>query len=512
MTRPARPRRLHSASFVSVVAWIAFAPSRGAHAQNDVDPSPPSVSPAPAPTPAPTPPQLVEPPPFKLFRYDEDFSAFADPARRSGPLDDLKFIRLSDEPPISLSLGGELRTRYEYSSAPAFGLRRPGHDDYVLQRALLHADAHFGPRDGFHARAFAQVLSGLVAGEEFPKPANQDNALDVQQAFAELIWGDNRAAAIAASTTSFSVRAGRQEMGFGSYRLITMREPTNARLNFDGVRTTLNVPGATIDAFLVRPVELETGLFNDGEDDNTTFWGLYSSFPLAPQRRLGIDAYALGLSRENARFQSGVGDELRHSIGARLWGRADGWDHDTEAVVQFGEFDRPAQSEDILAWTIASNTGYTFENTPWKPRLGIKLNYASGDADPNDDKLGTFNPLFPRNSYFSEASLLAPYNFFDVHPSIAVRPTDTLTLTAGCDFFFRASRDDAVFSPTGIVIAQGASEELFVGTTLNLAAEWAIGRHLSLTATYSHFFRADVVTDAGGKDVDFFGIWITAKF
>lgn len=512
MTRPVRRHRWRAPSLVTASALMALAALQSAHAQDDVDPSPPAATPAPASTPAPTPPASAGPPPFKLFRYDEDFSSFADPARRSGFLDDLKFIRLSDDPAMSLSLGGELRTRYEYSSDPAFGLRRSGHDDYLLQRALVHADLHLGPRDGMHARAFVQLLSGLVAGEEFPKPANQDNALDVQQAFAELIWGDNRAAAIAASQTSFSVRAGRQEMGFGSYRLITMREPTNARLNFDGVRTTLNLPGVTIDAFLVRPVELETGLFNDGEDDNTTFWGFYNSFPLAPQRRLAIDAYYLGLRRESARFQSGVGDELRHSIGARLWGRADGWDHDTEAVVQFGEFDRPAQSEDILAWTIASSTGYTFENTPWKPRVGIKLNYASGDADPNDDKLGTFNPLFPRNSYFSEASLLAPYNFFDVHPSIAVRPTDTLTLTAGCDFFFRASRDDAVFSPSGIVIAQGASDELFVGTTLNLTAEWAINRHLSFTATYAHFFRGDVVSDAGGKDVDFVGLWITAKF
>lgn len=459
-----------------------------------------------------SPPASAKPPPYRLFRYDEDYSYLADPTRRTSELDRLKYIQLGTSPATTLSLGGEARTRYEYSSDPAFGLRGPGHDDYLLQRFLLHGELHVGNREAFHARAFVQILSGLVTGEEFRKPANQDNALDVQQGFAELIWGDNRAPAVARGTTSFALRVGRQEMGLGSYRLVTSREPTNARLTFDGLRATLNAEGITVDAFLVRPVEPKIGLFNDGEDDNTTFWGLYSSIPLAPEKKLGIDVYYLGLSRENTRFQSGIGDELRHSVGARLWGRTRGWDHDTEAVFQFGTFDRPARSEDIIAWTIASNTGYTFEAAAWKPRIGLKLNYASGDDDATDGTLGTFNPLFPRNNYFSDANLLAPYNFFDVHPTLTLRPTDALTLTAAWDVYFRASTDDAVFSPTGIVIPAGASRSRFVGSTLSLVAEWAINRHLSLTASYAHFFRGDVVKDAGGKEVDFFGLWFTAKF
>jgi hypothetical protein len=468
-------------------------------------------------SPAPPPPAKADASParaspFKLFRYDEDYSALADPALRTSPLDNLKYIALNDDGTATLSLGGESRSRYEYSSAPFFGLRAPGHDDYFLQRFLLHADLHLGPRDGLHARAFVQLLSGLVAGEEMPKPGNQDNALDLQQAFGELIWGDNRAPAVARGSSSLAIRAGRQEMGLGSYRLVTSREPTNARLAFDGVRATAHIAGMTFDAFLLRPVDHQIGLFNDGQDDNTTFWGFYSSIPLQPERRLALDLYYMGLERDQARFQPGVGDELRHSLGARLWGRALGWDHDTEAVLQFGTFDQPTQSLDILAWTIASNTGYTFEHAPWSPRLGLKLNIASGDRDPTDSRLGTFNPLFPRNNYFSDANLLAPYNFFDVHPSVSVRPMQGLTLTAAWDSFFRFSTRDAVFAPAGIVIPATASSGRYVGSTLSLVAEWAIDRHLTLTTSYAHFFRGQVVRDAGGKDVDFFAIWLTAKF
>lgn len=459
--------------------------------------------------PASTPPQ---PPPFRLFRYDDDNAYFADPARRTHPLDAIKYIPFDDDERYVLSVGGEARSRYEYSSAPAFGLRGPGHDDYLLQRFLLHSDLQIGKREGLHGRAFVQLLSGLVAGEEFAKPGNQDNALDLQQVFGEIGVGDIRAPAWSSDSVSIRLRAGRQEMGFGSFRLITTREPTNARLAFDGVRATLNTRLTTLDAFLVRPTDPKIGLFNDGQDDNTTFWGIYSASPLSGDRRLVIDLYYLGLNREKARFANGVGDELRHSIGARLSGRAHGWDHDTEAVFQFGTFDQPTGSQDIIAWTIASNTGYTFEHAAWKPRLGLKLNVASGDEDPGDGRLGTFNPLFPRNNYFSDANLLAPYNFFDFHPSVSVRPTDSLSVTAGWDAFFRYSTDDAVFSPTGIVIPAAASDERFVGSTFTMVADWTINRNLTLTASYAHFFRGQVVKDAGGKDVDYFGIWFTAKF
>lgn len=453
-----------------------------------------------------------QPPPFRLFRYDDDYSYFSDPARRVHPIDAIKYIPLDDDGAFVLSFGGEARTRYENSSAPSFGLRGPGHDDFFLQRLLLHSDLQIGHREGVNGRAFVQLLSGLVAGDEFPKPGNQDNALDVQQAFGEISLGDTRAAVASSDAPTLRVRVGRQEMGFGSYRLITSREPTNSRLAFDGARATFGTRLTMIDAFLVRPTDPEIGLFNDGRDDNTTFWGVYSVTPLTSDRRLVLDLYYLGLNRERTRFATGIGDELRHSLGVRLSGKAHGWDHDTEMVLQLGTFDQPVRSHDILAWTIASNTGYTFAHAPWKPRLGLKLNFASGDDDPGDDRLGTFNPLFPRNNYFSDANLLAPYNFFDIHPTLTLRPFESLIVNAGWDAYFRSSTDDAVFSPTGIVIPSTASESRFVGSTLTLVADWAINRHVTFSASYAHFFSGQVVQDAGGKDVDYFGVWLTTKF
>lgn len=448
--------------------------------------------------------------PFKPFRYDDDFLYLSDPAKRSDFFDPIKYIPLSNSDPNTfLSFGGEIRSRYEYVSDPAFGLRTNRHDDYLLQRFLFHGDFLSGPREGFHARVFAQFLSGWAWGEELVKPASQENKLDLQQGFGELAWGDDRNQAV----DSFRLRIGRQEMGYGSLRLVATRDPTNARISFDAVRATAALEGISIDAFLARPVTLEKQIFDDGQDDNTTFWGLYAVLPLMPKKQLGLDLYYFGLDRRSARFQAGSGDELRHTLGTRIWGRSKGWDHDTEAVFQFGRFDRPnGAGDDILAWTIASNTGYTFEGAPWTPRLGLKLNVASGDQDPSDGTLGTFNPLFPRNNYFSEATLLAPYNFFDVHPSVQLRPHRDWVVTLAWDAFFRYSTRDAVYSPTGIVIPAGTNRDRFVGSTLSAQADWNISRNISWSITYVHFFPGSVVTSAGGRDVDFVGTWLTFRF
>ncbi len=441
-------------------------------------------------------------PAFRSFRYDDDFTPLRDPALRTQPLDALKYIPLGEAENEGdfvpyVCIGGEARTRYDYFKNPGFGLRGLEHDDYVIQRFLLSSDLHLTDR----FRVFSQIVSGFQLGEESVPSPQQDDVLDLQQAFADYRFGE-------AEDLNLTLRAGRMEMGFGSYRLVSPRDPTNVRLNFDGARATLAWEGVRIDAFLTRPVEQERGVFNDGENDNQTFWGLYSTLPLTPSRSLNADFYYLGLRRELARFSSGVGTDDRHSIGTRMWGKSQGFDYDVEAVFQFGTF---AQT-DILAWTVASNLGYSWQNAAWKPRLGVKADVASGDTNPNDNTTGTFYALFPRQGYFSELNLLAPANFFDVHPIVQFSPVDALTVSASWDPFWRFSADDAVYGPGRIAIPAAASDSLYVGSTFDLQVEWAVSRQLTVTGYYGHFFKGDVVQDAGGKDVDYVGAWITFKF
>ena len=437
-------------------------------------------------------------PTFKPFRFDENWSALRDPELQTEPLDSLKFIPLNTlDPNRYLSIGGEFRTRYDYFRNPGFGLRGLDHDDFALQRLLLSADLQVDE----HLRVFVQTVSGFQIGSESDHSPQQDDALDLQQCFAQVRFGDSKDLAL-------QFRAGRMEMGFGSYRLVSPRDPTNVRQNFDGVRATVAWSGVTLDAFLNRPVEQKRALFNDGENDAQTFWGLYATLPLTPNKSVNADVYYLGLRRENARFNAGIGTDERHSAGSRLWGAYAGLDYDVEGVLQFGTFG----TQQIRAWTVASNVGYTWSDAPWKPRLGIKANFASGDTSRNDGTLGTFYALFPRQGYLSELNLLAPSNFFDLHPSLQLKPLDTVTLSASVDPLWRYTTADGVYGPGRVAIPASASSGRYVGTTIDFQVDWSISRQLSLTAYYGHFFKGDAVRDAGGKNVDYAGVWLTFKF
>jgi len=56
----------------------------------------------------------MEPPPFKQLRYDENYSYLRDSTRRADFLDPIKFIPLNANRSWYLTLGGEVRERYEY--------------------------------------------------------------------------------------------------------------------------------------------------------------------------------------------------------------------------------------------------------------------------------------------------------------------------------------------------------------------------------------------------------------
>jgi hypothetical protein len=217
----------------------------------------------------------------------------------------------------------------------------------------------------------------------------------------------------------------------------------------------------------------------------------------------------LGFDCRNALFDEGVAHEVRHSVGTRLWGNPKPWDYNTELVLQVGSFG----SQSILAWTAASDTGFTLETTPLRPRLGLKANIASGDGNRRDGTLGTFNPLFPKNAYFTEADLFTPSNFFDFYPTVTVHPATGVDVTTGVDFLWRQTTHDAVYRVPLIPLVRGdQSNSRYIGIEFDLDASWQIDQHRKLSAAYVHFFAGPAITNAGGRDVDYVGAWAAYKF
>ena len=66
-------------------------------------------------------PDEQKPPPYELLRAEEDWSYLRDPARETDLFDPVKFIPLDVDGWAYLTLGADVRERYEYFHNPNWG-------------------------------------------------------------------------------------------------------------------------------------------------------------------------------------------------------------------------------------------------------------------------------------------------------------------------------------------------------------------------------------------------------
>ena len=394
----------------------------------------------------------------------------------------------------ALSAGGEVRQEYEWFANEEWGAEVPDHNGYWLQRYMLHVDARLSRR----VRLYGELKSGIEAGRAGGPRASDEDRLDLHQAFVDV------------SFDRMTVRVGRQELAFGSQRLVSFREGPNMRQSFDGGSVVVQRGRWRADGFGTRYVSTETGVFDDSSDTGRSLWGVYAVRSLGQDGTKGIDLYYLGYRRTAATFDQGRGRELRHSWGTRVWKTSTAIDYNFEAVIQTGRF----ANVTIRAWAIGSDTGYRIETAPGRPRLGLRANVTSGDGDRNDDRLGTFNPLFPRGGYFGLIASAGPSNQMDLHPLLTLNPRDDLTVTTGWLFFWRHRMDDGIYTTSGTLLrsAEGTRSR-FVGHSPGIEARWQVKEYLSLTGNASIFTAGPFIRESGpARTIRFLAGWATYRF
>jgi hypothetical protein len=436
---------------------------------------------------------------YSLMREDEDWSFLKDPSLRQDFWDPIKYIRLGPDGWF-LTIGGEAREAFELVGNDNWG-KQNYTNTFFLERYMLHMDWHLGK----YVRAYVQLKSGL---ESFrtggPRPIDEKK-LDFEAAFVEVgsATGDNWVV----------LQAGRQELNYGSGRLVSVREGPNVRQSFDGAKLKAKAGDWRVDLFATRPDLDKPGFFDNVADHATAFWGVYATRPL--RQRISIDSYYLGLDRKSATFNRGTAQENRETLGARLWRppatKERGWDFDYEGVWQFGTFG----ADNIRAWTFASDSGYRFPLAPLRPRISVKADVSSGD-DPHHSSLGTFNPIYPIGNYFGVLADTGsgPVNFIDVHPRLQTWLPHGVSISTDVVVQWRASLYDGVYAVPGfLLVAAGDSRARFVGYRPGIEARWQIDRHAYLQADYGVFFAGEFLKHASpGRNINYTEIWAGYKF
>ena len=425
-------------------------------------------------------------------RWQEDWSVLADPRVPREPLDEFKYIPLSDTDRYTyLSFGADTRERFEANDSAGFGTGANRNQDYVISRNEFHADLRIANQ----VQAFVQFQSDFAPWKTMLTPVDQ-NRLDLEQAFVVLtepVGGG-----------TLKLRAGRQQFAFDLQRFVSVRDGPNVRQSYDaGWADYENGPWRFI-TFYSLPVQVrDITIFDDYSSVTKQTFGMarteykFSEF-------LFIAGYYANFTQSNAQFANASGDERRDIFDVHLNGNANHFDFDLEVMNQTGRIG----IEPIEAWAVGSLAGYTFANANWSPRVGIQLDAASGDGNAKQT-FGTFNPLFPNGYYVTLAGYTGFVNFIHVKPSLTLHPSSSVKITLAAAAQWRQTTADAVYIQPDLAVPRTAGRPgAYTGSYGQLRLDWTIDRATSFAVEAVHFAIGDAIRNAGGHDSNYLGVEI----
>ncbi|MBD7940428.1 alginate export family protein [Brevundimonas guildfordensis] len=437
--------------------------------------------------------------PYYLLRFNETLAPSPAAGAPADGFAALKHMPLNEGGDISLSLSGMERVQFNSYSHETLVSQNYSDQLFIGFRHIYGADLHLGS----HVRAYGELASGQMGGRDIgPQPPRQRNDLAVQQAFVEVSApvGDGL----------LSVRGGRQGVWLGNGLILSTQPFANIPLTFDGVTAQYRAKSARIDVVAVENVANTEDVFGDSSNPGRKIWGVYGSFALpraAPDVALNVDPFYIGFKSTKLAMAGLVGDDERHGVGARLWGKAGPIQLDTTVVRQGGTF----AGQDVEAWAFYSEAGYVMESSPLKPRFGFRFDAVSGGRD--GDKIQTFTPLYTGQQYYAASGYLAGSNLVDAGPTLALNLSKSVRLSAYNRWYWKQDRDDAVYG-RGFAPLPGTADPSigYIGMQPDVTVQWTITPHLFLTAEGAYFDVSEGMKRAGGRDVFYSLVDLTFMF
>lgn len=428
--------------------------------------------------------------------FDADFRYLDDPKNQQfGFFDPIKRIHPNDD--WLLSFGGEERIQWKNENDSRLTWRR---NEYELNRVRLYGDVWY--QDRF--RLYGEFLSA----ESF----NQDLrplAIDRDHGDALNLFIDAKLAELDGSNVY--ARVGRQELLYGSQRLISPLDWANTRRTFEGVKAFWHSENFDVDLFWVRPVVVLPSEFDTG-DHNRSFAGLWTTY--RPRQGQTIDLYCLNFENELRLAPhvppGGRGGANVTTLGSRYAGDLEHVLWDVEGMYQTGT----NVNRSISAGALTTGIGYQFADAPMAPAIWIYNDFASGDHD--GGRRGTFNQLFPfGHFYFGFIDVVGRQNIDDVNLDLNFYPTHWITGVLQAHFFYLDSAKDALYNAAGAATLRDPTGRSghHVGNEIDFLINFHLTPQQDLLIGYSHLFAGEFLQKAGnGQSPDLTLIQYSFKF
>jgi hypothetical protein len=279
-------------------------------------------------------------------------------------------------------------------------------------------------------RAVAGFQDARLAGA--PYDGIRSDAADLRLAFVEA----------GRSERGWSVAAGRQELAVGDERLVGAdSEWDPLGLTFDAVRVSYTSGRWQGMAFTGYRVTAGRGRLNH-HDSNNRLSGLV--FEWGGGGKFGVQPYLFWRrSADSADLAGRPGTRSVWTPGLAVRGELPrGLDYNVEMAVQRGCL----AGGRIAAWAGHWGLGWRPMGPDIGPRIEAEFDFASGDAEAEDRKHGTFDDLFPAG--FNAFGLTDPYAWRNIrYPGVSaeIPVTRKWSLRGGYRSYWLATIQDGLY-------------------------------------------------------------------
>jgi hypothetical protein len=369
-----------------------------------------------------------------------------------------------------LDIGGSYRARYHHEN----NMRRAGltgqDDEFVLHQTRLWLDGKLN--DYLDLRA--EFIDAASSGEDLQPRASEVNRTDLYQLYMDVLLADDDG--------TLTARLGRQEMKYGSARLIMAPVWANRRRAHDGVRLLWRDSDWDIDAFWVRPIFRDANHFTsfDATNHNQQLYGIFSTYKDLHQAKLDLYWLAFDIER-------GVGaDGARYdTIGSRWYGETTEWLYEFEGGFQFGANPDDSAHE---AGFVTLGVGKRFNDACWKPEVWLFYDWASGSSTTGNG----FHTYVQRAHYYlGNMDLFGRRNLQDANLRITTKPTDKLTFVVWYHYFALATQRDVPYNLnmrpfSGLQAGAAGSKDL--GHELDFTLTYQLNEQTQLRVGYAYFW------------------------
>jgi hypothetical protein len=315
--------------------------------------------------------------------------------------------------------------------------------------------------------------------------ANHRDAFDDRQAFIEFY------------KKNVKVIAGRQELRFGSERLVGISNWTNTSRTWDGFTATFGDKNR-LDLFSTSVVSIRAGSL-DKHGAGLTFHGAVGTITSwVPNMVIQPFVYVRALPRVLSQ-QKVYGTETEVTPGAEVSGKfKNGFYFDALGALQRGSY----SNDSISSGAGYVKVGYNLGKAPWKPRLTGEYDYASGNPDPSATsyRIGTFDQQYPSShNAFGLTDLFGFQNIRQGRINLDLAPSKRLVMLIQQEWLRVASVHDSVYSGSASATVKpptGGFLSSEIGRGFDVSGQYApLWNNLTLNVGVGHFSPGSLMRD-----------------